>query len=523
MAIALLCLLLLAQGGAAAPDAKAAGQAGAAVRGPPSPGAGAKARRAPKTFLAVPFAIREETPDWTGIAMSEVIADAIAQQDRDNFVAFKQLDVLLRRRGIGIADAAVPATAVGLARALGATDVITGEVARLGGSVAIEARRLRAKTGEVLRTARVDGPFAEMPALAQRVAVQLLLAPPGSAPMAADAAALENLIRCELSVIAQPLGPRALPALSNETLHAAEESCGAALESDRSLGLAHAALSVALGARGNLAEAREQASAAQSSGRFVPLAVAAESWIARRRGDPAEATAVLRRAIAKHPGFLHAHGLLGEDRSEAGDAAGSLQAFDGYLARVPFYPWAMARRGRELSRLGRKKEAIATTRAALARDPGDPELSIELATRCMEAGKDDLAEEQLKLALIARPIRPLASLRLGSLYLRKGKLAEARAALERTVLEATREDQARMRAGAHAELARLAAISGRRGEMIDELRRARAGGRGRHLCGEPAFAQWKGLPEMEELCAKGAGSAAASQDESDDGVAIELE
>ena len=520
MAIGLLCVLLLAQAGAAVHGASALARAGAVVRAAPAPVA--KAKRAPRTILVVPFAINEEAPDWAGLAVSEVIADALAQQDEYNFVTLKQLDALLRRRDVRLADAALPATAAGLARALGATDVIAGEVVRSGGSVAIEARYLGAKTGEPLQTARVEGSFAALPGLAQQVAVQLRLAPPGSPPMTADIAALEQLIHCELSVLGQPLGPRSRPVLSNEGLHAAEESCGAALESDGSLGLAHAALSVALAARGNLAEAREQVEAAQS-GRFVPFAAAADSWIARRRGDAAEATAVLRRAIATHPGFLFAYGLLGEDRSEAGDAAGSLQAFDRSLARAPFQPWAMARRGRELSRLGRKDEAIAVTRAALARDPGDPDLTIELATRCMEAGKDELAEEQLKLALTARPIRPLASLRLGSLYVREGKLAEARAALERTVHEARRADQARTRAGAHAELARLEAISGKSGEMIEELRRARADGLSRLPCAEPAFARWKELPAMAELCAKSAGSTAGSQDESDDGVAIELE
>jgi tetratricopeptide (TPR) repeat protein len=500
MSIAFLCVLLLAG----------------------APGPAAKTRRAPGTILVVPFAIGDETPDWAGLAVSEVIVDALAQQNRYNFVALKQLDAALRRRGVRLADAALPATAAGLARALGATDVIAGEVVRSGGSVVIEARYLGAKTGEPLRTARAQGSFAALPDLAQQVAVQLRLARPGSLPMTQDAAALEQLVHCELAVMAQPLGPRARPLLTNETLHAAEESCGAALESDGSLGLAHAALSVALAARGNFAEAREQVEAAQS-GRFVPFAAAAESWIARRRGDAAEATAVLRRVIAAHPGFLYAYGLLGEDRSEAGDAAGSLQVFDRYLARAPFHPWAMGKRGRELSRLGRKDEAIAVTRAALARDPGDPELTIELATRCMEAGKDGLAEEQLKLALTARPVRPLASLRLGALYVREGKLAEGRAALEQAVQQAKRAGQASTRAGAHVELARLEAISGKSAEMIEELRRARGDGLGKLPCAEPAFARWKDLPEMAELCAKGARTAAVSDDQSDDGVAIELE
>lgn len=508
MAIALLCVLLLAQ-------------AGAAVRAEPRPGRVVKSKRAPRTLLVVPFASRKEAPDWAGLAVSEVIADALAQQDRDSFVTFKQLEAVLRRRDIGLAGASAPPAAAGLARALGATDVIAGEAARSDGTYTIEARHLRAQTGEVLRTARVSGPAAALPSLAHQIAVQLLVAPPGSSPMTADAVALEHLAECELAVIGQPLGPRARPVLSNEKLHAAEESCGAALEADGSLGLAHAALSVALGARDTLAEAREQVEAAQA-GRFVPLAVMAEFWIARRRGAPAEATAVLRRAIVAHPGFLYAYGLLGEDRSEAGDSAGSLKAFDRYLSRAPLNPWAMGRRGRELSRLGRKDEAIAVTRAALARDPGDPALTVELASRYMEAGKDGLAEEQLKLALAVRPVRPLALLRLGALYFRAGKLAESRDAFEGSVREAVREDESRTRAAAHVELARLDAISNRGPEMIGELRRARAEGLDRLPCGEAAFARWKATPEMAALCARNESSAAAAGDAADP-IAIELE
>jgi tetratricopeptide (TPR) repeat protein len=474
----------------------------------------------PRTVLVVPFALRGETPEWVGLGVAELITDAVVQQDRENFITSGQLDMVLRRRDLRLVDASVPGAALELGRALGATDVVAGAVQKAGPSVSIEARHLRGRDGRAVRTARAEGPAEELPRLAHEVAVELLGTPPAQPPMTADSAALEQVVRCELELVRQPLGPRARPILNNERLYAADESCGAALEADPGLGLGHAGLAVALAAGDELVEAEAEARRAQE-GRFVPLAVLAEAWIARRRGDAARATAVLKAACSRHPGFLHALGYLGVERSEAGDEAAALAAFSRYLARSPNHPWAMARKARALSRLGKRGAAVALTRAALERNPGDPEIRIELASRYLEQGKDALAEEQLRLALAARPVRPLAALRLGALYLKERRLGEARAALQQALREARREDEGPTRAAAHAELARLSALSGDADEAVAELRLARAEGLQKLPCAEPELLRLSDKPELAALCGRAEGAQVPGGDEDEDLLAID--
>ena len=44
-----------------------------------------------------------------------------------------------------------------------------------------------------------------------------------------------------------------------------------------------------------------------------------------------------------------------------------------------------------LARLGKKNEALQLTQEAVKKNPDDPELSIELASRLIDAGKDEEA------------------------------------------------------------------------------------------------------------------------------------
>lgn len=449
--------------------------------------AAAPPRARPRTVLVVPFATQGGAPEWAGLALAEILTDAVVQQDRDNFLTLQQLHEVLLRRDLPLTDPAVPRRAAEWGRVLGATDVVQGSVELRGRSLVLEARRLSAGGGHGQQEARLEGPFEDLPRLAQRLSVQLLGTPEAQSPMTSDLEALEQMMRCELSLAPQPLGPRHRPVLDNERLHAADESCGAALDADPGLGLAHAGLAVALAAARDLGEAEEENARAQQ-GRFVPSAVLAGAWIATRRGAPDRARAMLQAAFLRHAGFLQAAALLADDRAEAGDAAGALSLWNQVLARAPGLPWAMAGKARALSRLGRRGAALAMARAALERDPGDPELMIELAARALDLGRGSQAEEQLQLALAADPPRPLAALRLGSLFLRKRRWAEAGESLHKALRLAVREDEGPLRAATHAELARLAEEQGRQEEALAERRLARAEAEGEGAEDEAAAA-----------------------------------
>jgi tetratricopeptide (TPR) repeat protein len=325
---------------------------------------------------------------------------------------------------------------------------------------------------------------------------------------------------CEIQLARQSLGAHARITLPPNRLAAAEKACRAALQADSKLGLARAGLAVTLAVRGRFAEARRQAKRAQAR-RFVPLAVLAESFAAKRMRDSTGWGNVLERAVIERRGFLHALGYLAEARMEEGDDEAALAILDRYLMVSPDHPWAMGKKGRELARLGQVDEAIAISEKALSFNPGDPELLIEAASRYIDAGRDPRAAPLLDKALQATPPRPLAALRLGYLYMRTHNLALAREALEKCLRLATRDDEARTRGIAHADLALVSAREDRYADAVAELRKARSEGNNRLPCEEPEVSRWKGRDELRQVCVE-AEAALTEAEHDDDAVPVEF-
>jgi len=65
---------------------------------------------------------------------------------------------------------------------------------------------------------------------------------------------------------------------------------------------------------------------------------------------------------------------------------------------------------------------------------------------------------------------------------------------------ATREDEAKTRGIAHADLARLNARQGKYEETVAELGKARGEGNNRLPCAERELAQWKEREELRQVC-----------------------
>ena len=471
------------------------------------------------TILVAPFAVHGDGIGWAGVAVAESVTDVVVQANRENFITMKQLDAVLRRRDLKLDEAAVPPRANEVARALGATDLIVGDVTVQGDGFALEARRVRLKDGVVLVTAREEGTRAQLPVLAQKLGRAVLADTGTLGPMTRSVQALELATRCELGLVRQQLGARARVSLTPEQAAQAEKDCRAALKADPALGLAHAGLAVALAVRGKLPQARKEAQAA-SSARFVPLASLADAFAAHQLHDTAAARGVLHDAVEERPGFLHALGYMAEDHIDKGEDKEALEVLDRYLARAPDHPWALGKKARELARLKQFDEAVEVSEKALGLDPGDPELLIETASRYIDAGRDARAEPLLQQAAHADPPRPLALLRLGYLYFRGHKLKEARAALDQCIVEARRDDETRTRGIAHTDLARIDAKQNKYAEAVEELGKARKEGFNRLPCDEPELARWKERPELARTCAE---AAAALSDEKSDESAVPVE
>jgi tetratricopeptide (TPR) repeat protein len=474
---------------------------------------GADAAAVPATIVVAPFAVKGGAQPWVGVAVAESMLDVVVQANRDSFFDLKQLDAVLRRRDLRLDDLR-GAGAVDLARALGATDLITGEAKLKGGSWSIKSARVKVADGSIVDTANADGPAAALAAIAQKLGRALLDVEGTEAPVTKDMKALELTTRCEMQLARQPLGARSKMTLSAQQLEEAEQQCKGALAIDPEFALARAGLAMTLAARGKFAEAREEAQRARKD-RFVPLAVLAEAYAIRGMHDPVAWSALLVEAVRERPGFLHALGYLAEDRMELGQDREALELFDLYLQRSPNNPWAMSRKARQLARVLRFDEAIELSERALSLNPGDPELLIETASRYIDAGRNPRrAEPLLKQAMGATPPRPLAALRLADLYIHGHKLSQARAALEKCLQLAGREDDARTRGLAHADLARIDAKQNKYAAAIAELQKARGEGNNHLPCREPELARWKERPELKRLCVEAA--AAATNDNPDE-------
>ena len=450
--------------------------------------------------LVVPFNTGDEVPEWSGFALQELITDLLAQSGNGSFISSKQLDSVLRRKDLQLYDAADLEVALPLARALGATDLIVGEIKREGGKNQVTAQRFVVNAKAASRTATSSGGNDDLPAIAVDLAGKLLDAKVKQGPMTTNSKALEQSSLCWLDLVRYPLQPRSGAAPPLDHAEAVEARCKAALDADPNLGWARAGLAILKALRDRAPEGRADAQASRK-GRFNAYGHVAESFAARRAGDLPAAKAALEWGLKERPGFLLAVGYLAEDRMEAEDYKGAVAAWDRYLKRAPHHPYALGQKAKALGYLKKDREALSLTRQALDFDPGDPELLIELASRQIDARQDQEAEATLRQAMEARPPRPLAWLRLGYLYLKQNRPQDAHDILVEAVTYAYREDEARTRGIAFADLGVVAAMQNKYGEAIEYLNAARAEGNKKLPCHAVEFSTYKGKPEFEAVCA----------------------
>jgi hypothetical protein len=275
---------------------------------------------AAETVLVMPLARRGDAPPASGVAVAEAILDVVVQTNQDRFLTLQQLAAELRRRDLRLDDSAISGHALDLARALGATEVVDGEVSLHEGQWRIEARRLKVADSRQTGIAREEGSRGALPALAYKAGLDLFPVHLNPGPLTGSAAALEQAALCELQLARQPLRAKEEFVLPEDRLASAQRACRAALQADSRLGLARAGLALTLAVRGRLVSGRKQAKRAQA-GRFVPLAVLAEAFASEKAGDMAGWRSALQAGVDARPGFLHAAGYLAETQVVQGERA----------------------------------------------------------------------------------------------------------------------------------------------------------------------------------------------------------
>ena len=157
---------LLAAVAAVAPAALA----GQAPRFSAAPSGRAASAASLESVAVLPFAnvSRSEGDDWLGRGIAETIAADLETREAYAVIALERVAAAIRG-GADQEDA--PAAAVG--RALGARWVVAGGYQRVGDRLRITARLVDARNGGVAATAKVDGAFADLFDLQDRIAGEL--------------------------------------------------------------------------------------------------------------------------------------------------------------------------------------------------------------------------------------------------------------------------------------------------------------------------------------------------------------
>jgi arylsulfatase A-like enzyme/Tfp pilus assembly protein PilF len=161
------------------------------------------------------------------------------------------------------------------------------------------------------------------------------------------------------------------------------------------------------------------------------LIMAAQSAIGG--GDEKLAAARLQEVLARDPGVVDAHQMLGNLASEAGRHEAALGHFQRALALEPEHRAALFGLAASYRALGKSKEALVGFRRLLALNPRDAKAAVATADLLVEGGKQDEALQVLETAVAGGSPPAILLNRLGELFALTGRPSDARARFEAAI------------------------------------------------------------------------------------------
>lgn len=449
------------------------------------------ATAATRTSVAVaPFATASaDEYHWIGTAMAIALAMRIHQQHELNGLAVRQVKAAMRHDNLDKSAVATTAGATKLGRLLGADLILVGSYEARWPDIEFALQVVAPKEKKLRRTHTVRGALDRLVDVEASVAAILASELGANKPAVTPAAhgttslkAWQHTTQAHELLAWQSLGPRAADpsaplSLPANALGTAKDHLEQAIELDAKYGEAWATLGVTQALLGQTAKAWKSFGKATSLGfGHHPTAVLGSSFVRMRQGRWDEAADILKSAIAKHPGFLHARGYLGELYNHIRRHKEALAVFEAYAQTAPEQPWVLAQRGYTKSKLGNHAGAIADTIDAVDLLPESPSLLLQLASRYIDAGKYIGAEDALRHALKLFPDEARVYVRLGYVYLLQGRDELAIPISEKALLLAKMDTQRRDRAYAHLNLARALGHQGELDQAFVHLAKAKNNG-----------------------------------------------
>ncbi len=390
-------------------------------------------------------------------------------------VHIKMITSMAERDGIPLGALDEASHALRAGRRLGASRVVHAILVPNGGDGAWGGWTLRATTRRSLKDSRrasitLPGDFSRLVAdgglaLAEMVfRADGLPVPPTLRTRAMQTESHEAtaaFARCYARVIEQPFRIGKAVVLSRQQLDEAAAGCEEAVKADPGYAEAWAALGLVRTVAGEDGRAVQALGKVPAAAGYVPLYWLARYWLVVRYQSNDAGTKVLRTAIDRLPGFLLARGYLAQHLTTIRQYPAALDAWRAYREINPDSAYVLGQASHVLSHLGKKDEAIAEARRAVALDADSRDAAVELGSRYIDAGRWKEAITTLSAVAARPPVRGETLLRLGFAHLGAGDLGAAEVELERARKAASTRKEWRTRAKAAVD---LAAIALRRGK-----------------------------------------------------------
>lgn len=441
------------------------------------------------TVAVAPFAATDATPPWVGIAIADALSQRIHHQPSLNGLTLRQVNAALRQVRLepkALADTQAAST---LGTQLGADYIVVGDYSTKDERLAASIRVVDTAALKLVAWERYAMPLSELVALEARLATVI-----GRALGAKEAKALpgawgttslkawESTTRALMVLRRQSWSPRAADpnaplALSPEELQEARKLLESATQLDPDFGRAWAALAMAEALTGEADAAWKTLREATAKGAGDdPITILGGAFIRMRQGQYEAAAKILEAAVARHPGFLHARGTLGQLYVHFGRFRESRAVFRAYAEIAPRQPWVLVQIGYANARLGKRDQAIKDTQRALEILPDSPYLLVELASRYIDAKKLTPAQETLERVAKLTPDDARVFVRLGYVHLLRGDDDGAIANATKALKNATSPRQRRDRAYAHLNLARAYGHKGDLDRALEHVKEAKNNG-----------------------------------------------
>ncbi len=345
----------------------------------------------------------------------EYFSDGISEEILNSLTQVEGLRVIGRTSSFSFKGKSEDLRAIG--ERLNAAHLLEGSVRKSGAHVRISAQLIEAAGGTHLWSQQFDRQLTDMFAVQDEIAKAVVAALKVKLLPAQRAAIVEqptpNPEAHDQYLLGRHFYELGSPAGYSRALEALEK----AVALDPGYALAWAAL----------ARAQFRASD-QNPGRHDPS-----------RGFPRSREAA-EKSVALAPGFAGGYAARSGQRAILDyDWSGARADLERALSLNPGDADVLNSYGWLLAQLGKVPEAIATARKAAALDPLSADIWVRLSAYYLGTGQLDLAETAAKRTLDVAPEQAQAARNLGFAYLLAGRLADARAAFERSSNELFRQ------------------------------------------------------------------------------------